>query len=201
MEFILPRSKFASHSLFWFHLVRSLPYLAQAYGAMESIEYRQGHGYVSYNRPGPQSIEIQLNRMTFRPRLFQRTNRPHRQIGHQQKRNNLSSRLFPLVLRCRRTPTASVQNEHRLKGGLANGREGGDQHQQSVTSHHKLATNHSKCAIEKQSRLGTDQQDVVQLEVSHGIVLQVAHLQHSNYRGDGRCAIQSQFANRDFSYG
>lgn len=67
----------------WLHLVRPFPNLAQADGTMEPVEDRQRHRDVRDDRPRPQAVEMELHRVRFRSRFFQRVNRPHRQIRHQ----------------------------------------------------------------------------------------------------------------------
>lgn len=170
---------------------------------METIEDRQWHGHVRNDRPRPEAVEVQLNRMTFRATLLQRTNRPHGQIGDQQKRDNLSAWLFAHLLGRGGTSAARVQDEHGLEGRLQDRGEGCCQHQRCVVAHdsHKLATDHGERAVEEQPRLCAHQENVVQLEAPQRVILQVAHLQHSDDRGNRGGYVERQFADCDLCHG
>lgn len=60
--------------------VASLPYLEQAYGRVEPIEYSQWHGHMSDNRPCPYSEESQMIRTNTRARFLQSVHRPQRDV-------------------------------------------------------------------------------------------------------------------------
>lgn len=69
----------------WFHFIRPFPDLTQAHSRMKSVENRQRHRDVCDDSPSPQAIEMKLNRMRFRSRLFQSVYSPHRQICHEKE--------------------------------------------------------------------------------------------------------------------
>lgn len=132
-----------------FHFVCSFPYFAQTNCAMEAIEDGQWHRNVSYYRPSPKSVEIQLNRMTLSSRFFQCANGPHCQICHQQKSHYFSSRLFAHVFGWCCIPSTCIQNKHGLNGSLNNRSQRCDQHETCTRcdimfSHRKMTTNDRK---------------------------------------------------------
>uniref|UniRef100_A0A8W7NZP6 Uncharacterized protein n=1 Tax=Anopheles coluzzii TaxID=1518534 RepID=A0A8W7NZP6_ANOCL len=139
-------------------------------------------------------VKVQLDRVRLGPALLERVDRPHRQIAHQQKGDDLAARLLADVLLGGGGPAARVQYEHRLAGGLDQRGEGRDQHQHRVAPHRKVAPDHGERAVEERAGLAPDEQDVVQAEAAERVVLHVAHLKHADQRGGRRRAVQRQLA-------
>lgn len=178
-----------------FHFIRSLPNFAQTNGAVEAIENGQRHWNVRDDGPCPQAVEIQLNRMTFGAWLFQRADGPHGQIGHQQKRDNLTAWFFAHMLGGGGIASTGIQDEHGLACGLYDRCKRRYKYEYCVFAHGEMAADNGECAIEEQARLCAHQQNVVQLEASQCVVLQVTHLHHTDQCGNGRRTVQRQFAN------
>jgi len=79
---------------------------------MKSVENGKRHRDMSDDGPRPQSIEVKLKRMTVSSRFLQSADGPHRQIGHQQKGHNLTSR-FPLdLVQSHAAATRRVEYKH-----------------------------------------------------------------------------------------
>lgn len=159
-----------------FHLVRALPYLAQAHGRMESVEDSQRHGHVRDDGPGPKAVEVQLYGVRVGPGLLQRVDGPHGQVADQQERDDLAARFLAHLVGRDARPPGRVQYEHGLTERLHQGRGRGEQHQHSVVLLSKVAANNRERAVDERARLRAHQQDVVQLQVAQPVELEFPHL-------------------------
>jgi len=81
---------------------------------MEPIENGQRHADIGDDDPRPQSVELQLDGIDFRPALLQSGHGPHGEVGHQQEGDDLAARFAPLLLRRTGAASGRVQNEQRL---------------------------------------------------------------------------------------
>lgn len=183
------------------HLVSPLPDLAEADRRVEPVKNGQRHRNVRDDRPRPQPIKVQLYRVRFRPRLLQGVYGPHRQVGHQKEGDDLSSGLLSDLVRRHAAASGSVQHEDGLAGGLQEGSQGRSQHQNRVLLDGELSADDREGAVDEHPRLGADQQDVVQLQVPASVVLQLAHLPHSDQGGEGGEPVEGQFADVNFDDG
>lgn len=111
---------------------------------------------MSYDRPGPQAVEVQLQWVTFSARLFQRVNRPHREIRHEQECHQLATWFFTnMIRRCGRSST-SIKDEHRLERGFNERSHGGDQYENGVLFQRQMGADDGEGAVEKRSSLTSD---------------------------------------------
>ena len=96
-----------------FDLITSFPDFAEDDSGMEPIENSQWHGHVGDDDPGPRAVKLQRNRMngTIGSALFQRVERPHGEIGHQEERDHFPARFAPLLVRRVSVATTRVQNK------------------------------------------------------------------------------------------
>lgn len=80
-------------------LVGSLPDVTQADCRVEAIEDCQRRGDVSDDRPGPEAIEVHLDRIRVGAACFQCIDSPHGKIADQQKGDHFTARLPAGVVR------------------------------------------------------------------------------------------------------
>lgn len=144
---------------------------------MEPVKDRERHGHVRDDGPGPESVEVQLHRVRLGPRLFQRVDRPHGQIGHQQEGDQLAAGLAADLPGRGAAAPGRVQDEHCLASGLYQRGQRRDQHQRSVLLHGEVTADHCEGGVDEHARLRGDQQDVVQLQVASAVVAQLSNLQ------------------------
>ena len=177
-----------------FHLVGPFPNFAQAYRGVEPVEDGERHRDVRYDRPRPQAVEVQLDGVRLRPGLLQGVDGPHRQVGHQQERDDLPAGLLADLLGGGARPPGRVQHEYRLARGLHEGRQGGGQHEHGVPLDGELPADDRERAVYEHARLRSHEQDVVQLEIPPPVVLQLPHLPHPYEGGERGEAVQGQLA-------
>jgi hypothetical protein len=85
-------------------LIGRLPDLEKTHRRVESVVDSEGHADVRDDCPRPNSVELQVRRPKLCSVLLQAVNRPHRQVGHQKKRDQLPAWFAP-NLSCIFTPS------------------------------------------------------------------------------------------------
>lgn len=109
-----------------------------------------------YDRPGPQAVEIQLQRVAFGARFFQRVDCPHREVRHEEERHQLATWfLANMIRRCGRAST-SIKDEHRLERGFDERSHGGDQYENRVLFQRQVGADDGEGAVEERSGLTAD---------------------------------------------
>lgn len=136
-----------------FDLVRAFPYLAQAHGGVEPVEYGQRHGHVRDDGPGPQAVKVQLYGVRVGPGLFQCVDGPHGQIADQQERDDLAAGLLADLVGRHARPPRRVQDEHRLAERLHQRRGRGEQHQHRVVLLREVSADDRERAVDERARL------------------------------------------------
>lgn len=80
------------------YLVNSLPNVTKTDGRVESVKNRERCCDVSNYGPGPEAIEVHLDRVRVCPPGLQCVDRPHREIANQEKGYTLTAWLLPALL-------------------------------------------------------------------------------------------------------
>jgi len=160
--------------------VSSFPDVEETHRRVEPVEDSERHADVCDDGPGPEAVEVQLHGVRLGPRLLQRVDRPHGQVGHQQEGDQLASGFAADLPGRGAAPARRVQDEHGLAGGLREGGQRRDQHQRRVLLHGEVAADHRERRVDEHSGLRGDQQDVVQLQVATAVVPQLANLHHKS---------------------
>lgn len=140
--------------------------------------------------PRPQAVEMELDGVGLGARLLQGVDGPHGEVGHQQEGHELAPRLAADLIRRDARAPRRVQHEHRLTRGLQERGERRDQHEDRVLLDREVAADDREGAVDEETRLRADQQDVVQLQVPSAVVLELSHLRTHRARrrpasGDG----------------
>ena len=168
---------------------------------MEPVEYRQRHRDVGDDGPRPEAVEVQLDRMRLRPRLLQGVDRPHGQIRDEEERDDLPPGLPSDLLRRRHGPPGRVQDEDCLERCLHHAREGRHQHEHRVLGQGELGADYRERRVDEHPRLGSDQQNIVQLQVPVPVVAELPHLEHPYQRRHRRHPVQGQLAHVHLGHG
>ena len=93
-------------------LVTALPDLEQTNGRVKPVEYREGHGHVSDDSPGPDTEEFKMIGPHASTRLLQRVDRPHGDVDDDQEGDEL---LAGLLRRPRASPPGDLCSRKRKR--------------------------------------------------------------------------------------
>ena len=131
--------------------------------------------------PGPQPVEVQLDGVRLSARLLQGVDGPHGEVGHQQEGHQLAAWLTTDLLWCHARASRRVQHKHCLRCRLQQRRQRSDQHQHRVLLDREVSADDRERAVYEETGLRADQQDVVKLEVTATVVLELSYLQTGRY--------------------
>lgn len=113
------------------------------------VEDGEWHGHMCDDGPGPQPIEVQLDRVWFCARFLQGIDGPHGKVRHQQEGHQFTPWLAADLVWRHTRASWCVQHEHRLTRSLQERCQCRDEHQHCVLLDREVTTDDREGAVDE----------------------------------------------------